>query len=138
MQQNTMYLPHKGKIQQNDASFVQGWNALKHNVFTAQGWNTTKRCFNRTRKKCNKTQCIKGTRMKYSKSCINRTGMKCIKSQCIYRTRVKYNKTLLQSHKKEMQQNTMYLTNKGEIRQNVASIEQQRNATKHNVFSAQG
>ena len=88
MLQNTIYLQHKGEIQQNITSIAQGSNATE--------------------------------------------------KQCIYRTRVKYNKTLLQSHKKEMQQNTMYLTNKGEIRQNVASIEQQRNATKHNVFSAQG
>ena len=37
MHQNTMYLPHKGKIQQNDASIAQGKNALKNNIFTTQG-----------------------------------------------------------------------------------------------------
>ena len=60
-----MYLPHKDEIQQNDASIAQEREALKHNVFTAQGWNTAN--------------------------------------------------TLHQSHREEMQQNTMYLPHKGEV-----------------------
>ena len=39
--------------------------------------------------------------------------------------------------KEKMQQSTMYLPLKGEIPQNIAPIAQGRNATKHNVFTAQ-
>ena len=51
---------------------------------------------------------------------------------------MKYSKTFHQSHGEEMQQSKMHVEQKGEIQQNVASIAQGRNATKHNVFTAQG
>ena len=85
--QNTMYLPHKGEIQQNVASIARGRNATK--------------------------------------------------TQCIDHTRVKNRKTMHQSQKEEMQQRTMYISHKGEVPQNIARIAQGRNTIKHNVFISQ-
>ena len=102
MQQVTMYLPHKGEIQQNIASIAEGRNATKDNVYIAKGWNTAKQCFNCTPKKCNKTDVFTAQGWNTPKRCINRRRKKCNKTQYIYRTRVKYSKNLHQSHKDEM------------------------------------
>ena len=59
------------------------------------------------------------------------------KKPCIYHTRVKYRKTKHQSYKDEMHEFTMYVPQKGEIQQNDASNARGRNASKHNVLTAQ-
>ena len=112
-------------------------------MYFTQGWNIAKRCINRTREKCNKTQCIYHTRVKYNKDdasiakgrnasnimylahkrekqqkrCINSKRKKCIKTQFIYRTRVIYSKNDVSIAQGRNASNTMYWPHKGEIQQ---------------------
>ena len=159
-----MYLPHKGEIQQNDALIAQGRNAPKHNVFTSQGWNTAKRCNNRWRKKCIKTQGIYLTRVKYIKKdtsfaqgtntskhkvfssqgwntpkrCIIRTREKCTKTRCITTQGwITAKRCINRTRKKCTKTQCIYHT-RGKYSTNEASIIEGWDATQHNVFTAQG